>query len=71
VAIRLLEENALLNRKIAQRMQHKGQSDLARRFEAHAVEKEQHANNIRQVLLSSTSADHGQVTPAAESVGAN
>jgi two-component system, chemotaxis family, protein-glutamate methylesterase/glutaminase len=51
-ALRSLEENIAISKRMAHRAYNRDQELLARRFEDRALELEQHASSIRQVLQS-------------------
>jgi two-component system, chemotaxis family, protein-glutamate methylesterase/glutaminase len=49
-AVRILEENAALQRRMADRMRERGLKISTERFEAQAAEREEHANTLRAIL---------------------
>ena len=50
-AMRALEERGALSRRLAEQSRERGRGSLARRFEERAKEADEHACNIRQMLL--------------------
>ena len=55
-AVRVLEENAALNRHMAEDMHEKGLKISEERFRSHAQEREEHANTLRAILTNGASA---------------
>jgi two-component system chemotaxis response regulator CheB len=49
-AVRILEENASINRRMAKAMDDKGVERSKERFEDYAIEREQNANVLREIL---------------------
>jgi two-component system, chemotaxis family, protein-glutamate methylesterase/glutaminase len=70
-ALRALEEQAALRRRMAQHAEHIGRLDAARQFEVEAKDSERRAGTMRRMLLREESPAEETVpdTPAVESVG--
>jgi two-component system chemotaxis response regulator CheB len=50
-ALRALEESAALNRQMAERMRHRGAAHVTARFTENALQAEERARTIRDLLL--------------------
>lgn len=68
-ALRAIEENAALARRLAGQARQRGYDRAATRFHAQVDEMEKHALGIRQVLLSRKSAPPAEADPSPEATG--